>query len=393
MNRLNGKCCSIRASTKPSFALCISSASITNDPWAQFYAGAAYAYKSAQLSRDGKYWPAYRAIQSSLDYLEPLIRQDSTFCDALLGVGTYQYWRSRVTIKFSWLPFFPDRRREGIAKILHASRCSRFSPASAWSNLTWIYIKEKNYDQAIHYARLGLEKYPSSRFFLWPLAEAQFLKADYAAAGETYTALLHSTRNAAHNNGYNELVILWKLAQSCEHLEQTAQAQIWYQEVVACPVDGAVSKRAENKKRRRGSVVEKDSGSCRAPDAMRLDIAVIAWIAVKLTGRSARSGRLLPPQKNKHLACQHHPDPNRNPGDGRLRPEPSQLKALPGKGEKPVIARAKMPLHQIQREMQRNARGDRQTRRAAQRWRHELRRQQAGENGKDRRVHRQTVTI
>jgi tetratricopeptide (TPR) repeat protein len=219
------------------------------DHWAQFYAGAAYAYKSAQLSRDGKYWPAYRAIQSSLDYLEPLVRQDTTFCDALLGIGTYQYWRSRITIKFSWLPFFPDRRREGIAKIIHASECAQLSPASAWSNLTWISIKEKDYPQAIRYAKLGIEKYPASRFFLWPLAEAQFLKTDYPAAISSYSTLLQSTTAAPHNNGYNELVILWKLAQCYDHLGQTTLARNYYQQVMKCPVDSSMSKRAENKKR------------------------------------------------------------------------------------------------------------------------------------------------
>nr|HQI49948.1 hypothetical protein [bacterium] len=199
-------------------------------------------------SREGKYWPAYRAIQSALDYLEPLLRQDSTYCDARLGIGTWQYWRSRVTFHFSWLPFFPDRRREGIANILRASECTRFSPASAWSNLTWIYLREKQYDHAIAFARLGLARYPSSRFFLWPLAEAQFLKTDWAAALESYTALLHVTRRAAHNNGYNELVILWKIAQCCDALGEKQRAATWYRQVLACPVAMEVAGRAQDKK-------------------------------------------------------------------------------------------------------------------------------------------------
>jgi tetratricopeptide (TPR) repeat protein len=220
------------------------------DPVARFYAGAACMYKSAQLGRDGKYWPAYRAVQSSLDYLEPLIRQDSSFCDALLGIGTYQYWRSRITVHFSWLPFFPDRRREGITNITRAAECAQISPASAWSNLTWIYIREKEYDRAMHYARLGLARYPASRFFLWPLAEAQFLKADFKGALGSYSALLASTQAAPHNNGYNALVILWKLAQCHDHLGEITLAEACYKQVEACPVAGEVARRAEDKKRK-----------------------------------------------------------------------------------------------------------------------------------------------
>ncbi len=213
-----------------------------------FYAGAAYAYKSAQLARDGKYWHAYRAIQTSLDYLNPLLRQDSSYCDALLGIGTYQYWRSRFTKNLSWLPLFPDHRQQGIDKIIRVSRCAQLSQSSAWSNLTWIYIRENKFKESIHYARLGLDAFPQSRFFLWPLAEAQFLDHNYQDASTTYQLLLKSTRDAPVNNGYNELVILWKLAQCAEKLGDLTEAQKKYQEVVHCRVDEEVSKRAENNK-------------------------------------------------------------------------------------------------------------------------------------------------
>ncbi|HPR87094.1 MAG TPA: tetratricopeptide repeat protein [bacterium] len=233
------------------------------DPEAQFYAGAAYAYKSAQLSRDGKYWPAYRAIQSALDYLEPLLAQDSSFCDARLGIGTWQYWRSRVTVHFSWLPFFPDRRREGIANIVRAGACTRLSPASAWSNLTWIYIREKEYDRAIAWAELGLEHYPGSRFFLWPLAEARFLKADWSAARDSYMALLGSTRAATPNNGYNELVILWKIAQCHDRLGNVAQAAACYRQLLACPVGDEVARRAADKKKKAAEWLQAHAGNPR----------------------------------------------------------------------------------------------------------------------------------
>ena len=218
------------------------------DPQAQFYAGAACAYKSAQLVRDGKYWPAWRAIDTALDYLNPLLRQDSSHCDALLGVGTYQYWRSYLTKSLSWLPFFPDRRREGIEKIVRVSECGQLSQSSAWSNLAWIYIREKNYAQAIAYAEKGLTAFPGSRFFLWPLAEAHFLDHNWAAAFSIYDTLLISTRAAEHNNGYNELVILWKMAQCAEQMGDLQGAETLYWETAECRVDAEMAKRAENKK-------------------------------------------------------------------------------------------------------------------------------------------------
>lgn len=229
-----------------------------HNPWARFFAGATFAYKSAQLSREGNYWPAWRAIRTSLGYLEPLYREDSTFCDALLGIGTWHYWRSRLTVNLSWLPFFPDRRSQGIAEIKHASQCARLSNASAWSNLAWIYIRENDYDQAIAYARLGLSRYPASRFFLWPLAEALFLKQAYAEALAAYTELHASVRASGQRNGYNELVILWKMAQCHEKLGQLEQARIHYELVARFSVAPELRGRAADKIKEARQWLEED---------------------------------------------------------------------------------------------------------------------------------------
>lgn len=229
-----------------------------HDPWARYFAGAAYAYKSAQLSREGNYWPAWRAIRTSLGYLEPLYREDSTFCDALFGIGIWHYWRSRMTVNLSWLPFFPDRRNQGIAEIKQAAKCAQLSAASAWSNLAWIYIRESDFDQAIAFARLGLGQYPASRFFLWPLAEALFLKGAYAEALAVYTGLHESVRADQQRSGYNELIILWKVAQCHDKLGDMEQARRHYNLVALGNVAPEMRGRAADKVKKARQWLEED---------------------------------------------------------------------------------------------------------------------------------------
>jgi len=219
------------------------------DSWAAFYLGAAHVYKGSQLAREGKYLAALRAVQKGLGILRPLTRSDSSFCDPLLGIGTYDYWRSRLTAGLSWLPFFPDRRAQGIAAVEKSARCARMSRWVACSNLCWIFIKEEEYDRAMQYAGEGLEKFPASRFFLWPLAEAQLKKKDLAAAAISWQRLLTSVQDEPINNHYNEAVIRWKLAQCCEGTGQFEKARQHCQALLALTLDEEVADRAQGRKK------------------------------------------------------------------------------------------------------------------------------------------------
>lgn len=178
-----------------------------------FYLGGALAYKSFQLGREGDYLPALSSAVKSIGYLNKAGELDSTFCDAYLGIGSYQYWKSKITMRLTWLPFFSDKRSAGINNIEEAVECSRFSKWAALSNLAWIYIEEGDYRQAIHYAEIGLASFPASRFFLWPLGDALFRNKEFRRAAEVYQALLQSVQTEQFNNGYNEVLLRFKLAE------------------------------------------------------------------------------------------------------------------------------------------------------------------------------------
>ena len=217
------------------------------DSETHFFYGGALGYKSFQLGLDKKYLPSIRIAMASIKELKRAGAYDSSFCDPLLGIGTYQYWRSKITRNFSWLPFFPDHRAKGIALIHKALDCGVYSRWAALSNLAWIYIEEGDFQAAIECAQEGLAPFPSSRFFLWPLAEAQFKKGDFLSATETYSQLLESITRESINNHYNEIVLHWKLAQC--HFEQGnfVAAQESCEKVLTIVPDTEVKGKAKDK--------------------------------------------------------------------------------------------------------------------------------------------------
>ncbi len=216
--------------------------------YAHFYLGAGYSYKSFQLARDKKYLSAIRTALKSISELNKTIQLDSSFCDPYLGIGSYLYWRSNITKKFSWLPFFSDRRKEGIEHLLYVTKCGTFTRWAAMSNLAWIYIEEKKYAPAINIASQGLTRFPNSRFYLWPLADALFLNQQYESAIQVYTTLLQSVSSEKVNNHYNEIVLYLKLGKCYYQLEDYEKAFNACMQALNIEPDEEVRDRANEKK-------------------------------------------------------------------------------------------------------------------------------------------------
>jgi tetratricopeptide (TPR) repeat protein len=225
-----------------------------------FYYGGSLSYKSFQLGRNKKYPSAIKVGLRAIHLLEKAVKQDSQFCDPYLGIGSYQYWRSRMTSLLSWLPFFPDQREQGIKLIKKAADCSVFSRWAALSNIAWIYIYEEEYENAINYASIGLDDFPSSRFFLWPFAEAHFRNHNFIKARNAFTSLLKSVQAEKFNNHYNEILLFYKRAQCHYELEDYQKALEDCETALALEPSSEVKSKSEDKKNEIKELVESIHG-------------------------------------------------------------------------------------------------------------------------------------
>ncbi|NLP11698.1 tetratricopeptide repeat protein [bacterium] len=228
----------------------------SHDRWHRFYLGAALSYKGYQLARDKKYLPAISQVVRSVKIMNQLLREDSSFCDPLLGVGNYLYWRSKAV---AWLPLVPDKRKQGMEQVRQACSCAQLSRWAAFSSYIWMMIEEKKYTEAVALCRRGLMQFPESRFFLWPLAESLFRHHDYAEAREVYEILLTSVAAAEPNNHYNEIVLHWKLAQCEQALGRLPAAQAHARRVLELRPDEEVRNRAEDEKKGARKLLEPTS--------------------------------------------------------------------------------------------------------------------------------------
>jgi len=170
-----------------------------------FYMGSTLAYVALLYGHQGSYWKAYRAAVRSRHALETCLELDSTFVDARIGIGNYQYWMSRSLEFLNWLPVIRDEKKAGIAQLQRVIAQDTRARYLAISSLANIRLDQGEYSEALRLARLGLARYPDSRAFLWQEGAAELGMGSYARAIDIYHELLAQILSLPRNNRHNEL--------------------------------------------------------------------------------------------------------------------------------------------------------------------------------------------
>jgi len=195
-----------------------------NEAWAHFFFGSAVGYEAFFVGKKKKYFEAFRYGWESIQHLEAALKLDPKLYDAYLGIGTYKYYRSKMSKSLSWLPFIKDERALGIAMIRTAITQGLYSRTAAVNGLSWILMDENRPAEALALIDSALALYPTSRFFLWSVGEAAFRVGRYEQAAAHYQQILASLQNENRLSPYLELVGRARLARVYQTAAKTAAA-------------------------------------------------------------------------------------------------------------------------------------------------------------------------
>lgn len=105
------------------------------DAWANFYLGASWFYRAAYEGKRERYWTSVQSGLKGLSALRAAAANDSTLYDADLGLGSYDYFRTKATQVLSKLPFIGDTREKGIAEIRLAMEQGKYT--GSWPRTDW----------------------------------------------------------------------------------------------------------------------------------------------------------------------------------------------------------------------------------------------------------------
>lgn len=191
--------------------------------WYNYFYALSTGYSAYYDALKNNWLSALTTAINSVSAFEYCFKLDDHFYESLIAIGNYKFWRSKKTEYFNWLPFLDDEKVEGIEYLKKAINSSGYNSYLATYSLTWIYIEQEDYANAIKIAEKGLLKNPTSRLFKWGLARA-YEEIDPAKAISLYFDILNSYPLNILSNKINEITLKHIIAQQYLKIGKNAEA-------------------------------------------------------------------------------------------------------------------------------------------------------------------------
>lgn len=156
------------------------------ETWDKMLAGGFYGISGMHAMRKKSYLTAVNEGWEALSLMKQVKKAEPKFADTDLGLGAYDYWRSVITRNVSWLPFFADRRKEGIAAMEKALVNAQYVRPVVQLVLVYTYVDERRYEDAITLAEDMAAKYPGNTLIRIQLGRAWSRKGRYKKAIEVF---------------------------------------------------------------------------------------------------------------------------------------------------------------------------------------------------------------
>lgn len=144
-----------------------------------FYIGNIQGGVSVIQAKVGNWPAAVKSGASSIGAFKRVIKAMPEYYPAYLGLGIFNYYISQ---NLKWLPFFQDRREEGLEQIRLATGAEFPYSYSAKNSLCWVLIERNEYRAADSIASAVLAELPANTIFIRLKARIAYWQKDYPAA-------------------------------------------------------------------------------------------------------------------------------------------------------------------------------------------------------------------
>lgn len=200
--------------------------------WAEFYLASSHAYRAVYEGFKNNYLETFQYGVKGGRMLQGIIKKDSTFYDAYLGAGTFEYFWVRAARYLPILKLVGGDVNEAIRKLHVAAEKSYYSGPTARNSLAFVYAEEEQYDRATSIIDSLLSEYPQSKTFLWNKAYLEFKKENYHYAVDLY-ADLYVLYDAENEKNYSNLAQCKLLIGKCFYeLKEKKMAKEALKEVI-----------------------------------------------------------------------------------------------------------------------------------------------------------------
>lgn len=177
-----------------------------------FYYGASLGYRGIYQSDMGNWWEAFKDGARARGKLVKALEMDSTNYDVYYGLGAYDYWRSAKTKALWWLPFFGDKRKQGIEYHLIAINKGKYTTNECRYALIRIYHEEADFDSMFNAWYKIEDLNPDDPFALWWLADGYVQLGQWENAENMYKRLLNVMMESPYYHPNGEVSVRYRIA-------------------------------------------------------------------------------------------------------------------------------------------------------------------------------------
>ncbi|HCP44553.1 MAG TPA: hypothetical protein DIU15_00730 [Deltaproteobacteria bacterium] len=158
--------------------------------WNYFLAAIHLGIDAMYQVRKSEYLSAFNKAWDALEYIKKVERVAPQFVDVQLGLGLYNYWRTAITEKASYLPSFGDHRAEGLEQMRLAKDKGLLASAPAAIALSYSYMEQRNWSSALAEGAWANRLYPNNIINQMTIGRVHRMKKDWPAALAIFERIL-----------------------------------------------------------------------------------------------------------------------------------------------------------------------------------------------------------
>jgi tetratricopeptide (TPR) repeat protein len=178
-----------------------------NDKDLLYIIGADYTYRAIAFSKSENYLDAAWATKKSESYLSKLLEIDSTYYDAYLGLGLYNFAIGQIPSAFKWalsLAGIDGDKKEGVNYIRKCAKNGFLSKVDAQYYLSQILSEVLfDYESASGYLKNLVQKYPDNLIFNYSYASLEIKRHNLDQAQKRLDKIV-----SLKNKNFNQLIAL-----------------------------------------------------------------------------------------------------------------------------------------------------------------------------------------
>jgi tetratricopeptide (TPR) repeat protein len=200
------------------------------------YLGGAIGYRGIYRSIYGDWVGAFSDGLKGRSLLHQSFDKDTVNKDIYLGLGTYDYYRSAMTKALRWLPFFSDKRAQGVKEISIAATDGKFARFEAKYALVRVYYDYKKFDNLFALWDSALVQIsPNEPFSLHWLGLAYIDSKLYDKALECFQSLLQVYLESPYYDPGGEMEVRYYMGYCFSKIgkNKDALAQLSYASLMA----------------------------------------------------------------------------------------------------------------------------------------------------------------